>query len=84
MKLLFYFDVVIDNFFVNYILNMNQTTTKQSLYNQKIRSLFTQLICETESLYVKVVREQYSNVENTEAQSVNTLRSATVQISSFS
>ena len=30
------------------------------LYNQKVRSLFTQLICETESLYEKVVAKTYS------------------------
>jgi hypothetical protein len=31
-----------------------QTTDKKDIYNQQIRSLFTQLICETESLYEKV------------------------------
>ncbi|VEP18527.1 hypothetical protein H1P_800018 [Hyella patelloides LEGE 07179] len=41
--------------FFNFTLKMKrQTTYKKSLYNQKIHSLFTQLICETESLYEKV------------------------------
>lgn len=32
----------------------------EPLYNQKVRSLFTQLICETESLYEKVLAKTYS------------------------
>lgn len=31
----------------------------EPLYNQKVRSLFTQLICETESLYEEVVAKTY-------------------------
>lgn len=30
------------------------------LYNQQVRSLFTQLICETESLYEEVLAKTYS------------------------
>ena len=38
--------------------------TTKPLYNQKVRSLFTQLICETESLYEKVVAKTYSITED--------------------
>lgn len=40
-----------------YSESMKQT---KPLYNPKVRSLFTQLICETESLYEKVLAKTYS------------------------
>ena len=40
-----------------------QTIEIKELYNQKISFLFTQLICETESLYQKVVKEEYFAIE---------------------
>ena len=62
----------------------HQTTIKQSLYNQKIRSLFTQLICETESLYIKVVEEQYSNTEKLNTQSISDRQLVKMHIPSLS
>jgi thymidylate synthase ThyX len=48
---------------------MSQQTTgnNKHLYNQQIRFLFTQLICETESLYKKVTKqiEQNSQITTT-------------------
>jgi hypothetical protein len=61
-----------------------QTTIKQSLYNQKIRSLFTQLICETESLYIKVVEEQYSNAEKLTTQSISDRQLVKMHVPSIS
>lgn len=62
----------------------HQTTIKQSLYNQKIRSLFTQLICETESLYIKVVEEQHSNPEKLNTQSISNRQLVKMQVLSLS
>lgn len=62
----------------------HQTTIKQSLYNQKIRSLFTQLICETESLYIKVAEEQYSNPEKLNTQSISDRQLIKMQIPALS
>ena len=43
---------------------MNSTTVKnKQLYDQKIRSLFTQVICETESLYEKVLKMRSPSLE---------------------
>lgn len=51
---------------------MRQTT--KPLYNQKVRSLFTQLICETELLYEEVVAKTYSitarDIQNAEPKSL--------------
>lgn len=38
-----------------------QSAEKTDVYNQQIRSLFTQLICETESLYEKVTNKIKQN-----------------------
>ena len=44
--------------------HMNSSTVnKKQLYDQKIRSLFTQVICETESLYQKVLMMQSPTLE---------------------
>jgi hypothetical protein len=49
--------------FLKDIVKMSQQTTgnNKHLYNQPTRSLFTQLICETESLYKKVTKQIEQN-----------------------
>jgi hypothetical protein len=45
------------------IVNMRKQSTNNNkhLYNQQTYSLFTQLICETESLYKKVTKQIEQN-----------------------
>ena len=42
-----------------------QTINNKQLYDREIRSLFTQIICETESLYEKVVTKQLQKSQST-------------------
>lgn len=62
------------NFFPNYkkyyLINMKlQTSRKNSLYNQQTYTLFTQLICETEFLYQKVMTKIKQNSQSVEVNS---------------
>lgn len=53
-------------YFFTTILTMSRQTTKyKDIYNQKIHSLFAQVICETESLYERVTRQIKQDSQST-------------------
>jgi thymidylate synthase ThyX len=53
--------------FLKDTVNMSKQITgnNKHFYNQQIRFLFTQLICETESLYKKVTKQIEQNSQTT-------------------